>query len=76
MSEHPVYRMWRDRLDADRAEAEARAARRAAREAERAEWYEAWSAYKARLTAIREAVPNPPWYDLVGWFRLLVLLRP
>jgi hypothetical protein len=67
--------MWRDRLDAELAAAEARAARRAAREAERAEWYVAWRAYKARLTEVRAAVPNPRWYDLAGWIRLLIQLR-
>jgi hypothetical protein len=73
--EHPLYRMWRDRLDAEVSASEARAARRAAREAERAEWYEAWHTYKARLGEIRERIPNPRWYDLAGWVRLLIRLR-
>ena len=49
--EHPLFRMWRDRLDAELAQEAAWTARRAHREAEWKEWYAAWHAYKERLTA-------------------------
>jgi hypothetical protein len=75
MTEHPLLRMWRDRLDAELAQEQARAARRAAREAEHAGWHEAWRSYKARLTETRETVPLPRWWDMPGWVRFLLRLH-
>ena len=73
--EHPMFRMWQDRLDAEKAQEQVRAALRATREAERAAWYEAWRAYKARLTETRDPARNPRWWDLVGWVRWLLRLH-
>jgi hypothetical protein len=75
MNEHPLLRMWRDRLDAEVAQEQARAARLAAREAEHAGWHEAWRSYKARLTETRETVPLPRWWDMPGWVRFLLRLH-
>lgn len=75
MTDHPLYRMWRDRLDAEVARDNAQAARKAVREAERAEWYEAWRAYKARLTELRLPSPRPRWWNLWGWLRWLLRLH-
>ena len=52
MNDHPQFRMWKDRLDAEMARQEEWSARRASRERARAGWYEAWRAYKARATEL------------------------
>ncbi|HEY3013400.1 MAG TPA: hypothetical protein VGJ36_11670 [Gemmatimonadales bacterium] len=75
MTDHPLYRMWKDRLDADLAAGEARARRRAAREAELADWHEAWRTYKARRTELGEPVPTPRWWDVLGWIRWVLRLH-
>jgi hypothetical protein len=75
MDEHPIFRMWRDRLDEEVVQEEARAARRAVREAERAGWYEAWLAYKEHLTDRRDVVALPRWWNLLGWARYLLRLH-
>ena len=73
MDEHPLYTMWKERLDLDRAQEAVRAARQAQREQDRLAWYEAWHSYKARLTEARQPERLPRWWNLVGW--LLWLLR-
>ena len=75
MTEHPLYRMWKERLDADLASEAARVQRKAERDRERAEWYEAWHAYKARLGEVRAPVPLPRWWNMIGWFRWLMRLH-
>ncbi|MEO7238226.1 MAG: hypothetical protein ABIZ96_06395 [Gemmatimonadales bacterium] len=75
MTEHPLLRMWRDRLEAELAQERARAARRAAREAEHANWEAAWRAYKGRLAETRDGLPLPRWWDILGWGRWLLRLH-
>jgi hypothetical protein len=75
MEEDPQYRMWKNRLDSERAVERARADRKAARELERASWYQAWEAYKDRLSVVAVAVPRPRWWNLVGWVRWLLRLH-
>lgn len=75
MNEHPLFRMWKDRLDAETVRNQARAAQRATRLAERAAWYAAWRAYKAHATEVQEAVPMPRWWDLLGWALWLLRLH-
>jgi hypothetical protein len=75
MSEHSLYRMWKDRLEAEIAREAERGARRAIRESERAAWDDAWRTYKSRLTEAYEAQPKPRWWDLLGWARWLLRLH-
>jgi hypothetical protein len=75
VTEHPLLRMWKDRLEAEMARDRELAAQRVTREMERAAWYVAWRAYKAHATEAREHVPNPRWWDLLGWVRWLVRLH-
>jgi len=75
VEEHPLLRMWRDRLDAEIAEQQAWAARQAAREARRAGWDEAWRSYKARLLERRNPAALPRWWNLTGWLRWLLQLH-
>jgi hypothetical protein len=70
--EHPQFRMWQDRLDAEIAQEAARAARRVLREVERQEWYAAWHDYKENRTVVLRAV-RPRWWNAPGW--LLYRLR-
>jgi hypothetical protein len=63
VEEHPLLRMWRDRLDAEIAEQQAWVAR----EARRAGWNEAWRSYKARLLERRDRVALPRRWNLTGW---------
>lgn len=73
MTEHPLYRMWADRLDLEVAAEQARALRRAAREAEHAGWYEAWNTYKAsHLHDGWKPMPRPRWWNIPGWVRFLL----
>ena len=72
MSEHPLYRMWKERLDEEHAWEAARATRRAARESELAGWYEAWHSYKDRLTEASTPTRLPRWWNLIGWIRWLL----
>jgi hypothetical protein len=73
MEEHPLLRMWQDRLDAEAAQEQARAARRALREAERGAWHAAWEAYKRRNLEIAPELVLPRWWNVAGW--ALYLLR-
>jgi hypothetical protein len=75
MNEHPLFRMWKERLDAELAREKQRTARRVAREAERAGWYEAWALYKRRHTEIRTPLVLPRWWNLLGWLRWLLRLH-
>jgi len=75
VDEHPQYRMWKDRLDADRQAEAIRLARRAARELSRAEWQAAWASYKARVAAATVALPLPRWWNVFGWVRWLLRLH-
>jgi hypothetical protein len=75
MEEHPLYRMWKDRLDTDLAREAERAARRAARDREMAAWYEAWREYKARARQVSDPPRKPSWWNLVGWVRWLLSLH-
>jgi hypothetical protein len=75
MSEHPQYRMWKDRLDREHAQHQARAIRRAIREAEQASWDVAWLAYKSRVSEQRKAIPLPRWWNLPGWVVWLTRLH-
>ncbi len=75
MNDHPQFRMWKDRLDAEMARQEEWSARRASRERARAGWYEAWRAYKARATELYEPIPKPRWWNLPGWARWLLRLH-
>ena len=75
MDEHPQYRMWKDRFDAERQADAIRLARFAARELSRAEWQAAWASYKARLAAASVALPLPRWWNLFGWMRWLFRLH-
>jgi hypothetical protein len=75
MTEHPLYRMWMDRRDAEVAQEQARAARRAIREAEHAGWHEAWRTYKAHLTGAWQPEAMPRWWNILGWVRWLMRLH-
>ena len=75
MTEHPHYRMWRDRLDREEAAEQARAERRAAQEQERAEWYLAWERYKSRRSFMGSGQPLPRWWNIPGWVRWLLRLH-
>lgn len=75
MTEHPLYRMWKGRLEVERARETERAQRKAARERELASWYEAWRAYKAQSAKAYEAQPAPRWWDVLGWARWLLRLH-
>jgi hypothetical protein len=74
-AEHPLYRMWKDRLDAELVREAAWVQRKAERERELADWYEAWHIYKARLGEVRTRVPLPRWWNLLGWLRWLMRLH-
>jgi hypothetical protein len=74
VDEHPLYRMWKARLDQEIERDHMRAARRAEREAERATWYAAWDSYKARSSAVRLG-RRPKWWNLPGWFMWLLRLH-
>ena len=75
VEEHPQYRMWKDRLDAEREVKATQLARRATRELSRAEWHAAWVSYKARIAAATVALPLPRWWNVFGWFRWLLRLH-
>ena len=68
VTEHPLYLMWKERLDAELAREAALVQRKAEKERELADWYEAWHAYKARVGEVRAPVPLPRWWNLIGWF--------
>ena len=73
--EHPLCRMWRERLNEEVGRQQARAARRAEREAEHASWSAAWEEYKA-LGAIRVIPkPLPRWWNATGWLMWLLRLH-
>jgi hypothetical protein len=72
VDEHPLYRMWKVRLDQEVEREQALVARRAEREAERATWYAAWQSYKERSDQVVR-VRRPAWWNLPGW--LLWLMR-
>jgi hypothetical protein len=74
VDEHPLYRMWKARLDQDTEREQMLAARRAEREAERAAWYAAWHSYKARSSAAGQR-RRPKWWNLPGWFMWLMRLH-
>jgi hypothetical protein len=77
VTEHPLYRMWKERLDVEVAREAAWVERKAERERARADWYEAWRAYKARLDEIRAPERLPRWWNLLGWLRwFMVHLHP
>lgn len=75
MTDHPLYRMWKERLELELAREAARAARIAARDEERVAWYQAWESYKSRLTETRSSLPLPRWWNLIGWLRWLLRLH-
>jgi hypothetical protein len=75
MTDHPLYRMWKEQLDRELAREAARAVRIAAREQERASWYQAWESYKARLSDTGRRQPLPRWWNLIGWARWLLRLH-
>lgn len=75
MNEHPLYRMWKDRFEAEQQADGIRLARIAVRELSRAEWQAAWNSYKARLAAVAVAIPLPRWWNVVGWVRWLLRLH-
>jgi hypothetical protein len=74
LDEHPLYRMWKARLDLDVERELARAARLAEREAERADWYAAWHSYKER-SGKKGRSRKPAWWNLPGWFVWLMRLH-
>ena len=74
MDEHPLYRMWKTRLDEEVERGQALAARKAEREAERASWYAAWYSYKERSSQGSRLL-KPRWWNLAGWFMWLVHLH-
>jgi hypothetical protein len=74
VDEHPLYRMWKVRLDQEVEREQARVARRAEREAARATWYAAWQSYKERSTEVVR-VRRPAWWNLPGWFLWLMRLH-
>jgi hypothetical protein len=74
VDEHPLYRMWKARLDQDIEREQMLAARRAEREVERATWYAAWHSYKERSgQAVRAR--KPQWWNVPGWFMWLMRLH-
>jgi len=75
VTDHPLYRMWKERLELELAREAARAARIAARDEERVAWYQAWESYKSRLTETRSSLPLPRWWNLIGWLRWLLRLH-
>lgn len=75
VDEHPQYRMWKDRLDAEREVLAVQLARSAARELSRAEWHAAWASYKAQVAAARVSRPLPRWWNVFGWLRWLFRLH-
>ena len=75
LNEHPLLRMWKDRLEVEVRQEQARAARRAQRQAEHASWLEAWSTYRDRKTEWRAAALLPRWWNLTGWLRWLLRLH-
>ena len=75
MDEHPLFRMWKDRLEEEEARLQLRAARMAEREAERAGWYAAWHSYKARLNVAPVRRSLPRWWNLPGWVMWLLRLH-
>src|SRR5688572_29729664 len=72
---HPLYQMWKDRLDTELIREQARADRRAVRARELAAWHEAWRAYKARSAAEYVPLPKPRWWNLLGWARWILRLH-
>lgn len=75
VDEHPLCRMWRERLDEEVERQQARTARRAEREAEHASWSAAWEEYKA-LGATRVIPdPLPRWWNATGWLMWLLRLH-
>jgi hypothetical protein len=72
-TESPLYRMWKERLDAELAQQAAWAAHLAEREMKQASWHEAWLSYRARLDQLRPSQPRPRWWNVIGW--ILWLLR-
>ena len=74
MDEHPLYRMWKTRLDEEIKRGQALAARKAEREAERASWYAAWYTYKER-SGQGSRLLKPRWWNLPGWFMWLMRLH-
>ena len=74
MDEHPLYRMWKTRLDEEIEPGQALAARRAERDAERASWYAAWYSYKERSGKV-VGLRKPRWWNLPGWFMWLMRLH-
>jgi|SRR5215211_2040848 len=75
LNEHPLLRMWKDRLEVEVRQEQMRAARRAEREAEHANWLEAWRTYKDRDTAAQVGALLPRWWNLRGWLRWLLRLH-
>ena len=75
VDEHPLFRMWKERLDQELAREQERAARRAVREAERAGWHAAWRVYKTRHTEVGPTETLPRWWNLRGWLRWLLRLH-
>ena len=75
MTEHPLYHMWKERLDAELAHQAARAARRAERDSDLVGWYEAWRSYKARGDEVHQPKPLPRWWNLIGWVLWLTRLH-
>jgi hypothetical protein len=73
LDEHPLWRMWHDRLQQELEQQSARDARRADRVAVRVGWYVAWEQYKARVHTDERAERRPRWWNVPGW--LLWLLR-
>jgi hypothetical protein len=75
VTEHPLFRMWKDRRDAEIARELERTVRRGEREREYARWLAAWVEYKARRTRSHPPAPKPRWWDLPGWGRWLFNLH-
>ena len=72
---HPLYQMWKDRLDAELIREQERALRRVDRDRELAAWYEAWRAYKARSAEEYVPAAKPRWWNLLGWARWFLRLH-
>ena len=75
MEEHPQYRMWKTRLDGEKAAKQALVERRAAREAKRENWYAAWATYKARQDETAAELRRPRWWNIFGSVRYLLRLH-
>jgi hypothetical protein len=73
--EHPMFRMWRDRLHAELAQEQSRAVRQAEREAERKEWYAAWHTYKEHRATDPRRMVRPRWWNFLAWLLYLMRLR-